>query len=232
VTGLMEALTRAVEGGFGLALAASFLWGVASIVLSPCHLSGIPLLVAFLSRDASAGSARPYRVASLFALGLVVSVALVGAATAALGRIAGDLGNGANWLVALVLAFVGLALLDVVRLDFSSPNLTRFRGGGERAAFLAGLFFGSATGPCTFAFLAPVLGAGFRAGHQGWLPGAGLVAAFGLGQGLTVVAAGGSIGAVQAFLQNRRAQSASLAFRRVLGGAALLAALYYVHKAA
>lgn len=232
MTGLLEALTRAVEGGFGLALAASILWGVASIVLSPCHLSGIPLLVAFLSRDAPEGSARPYRVASLFALGLVASVALVGVATAGLGRIAGDLGNRTDWLVALALAFAGLTLLDVVRLDFSSPNLSRFRGGGGHAALLAGLFFGSVTGPCTFGFLAPVIGAGFRAGQQGWLPGVALVAAFGLGQGLTVVAAGGSIGAVQAFLDNRKAQSASLALRRTLGCLALLAALYYVHKAA
>ncbi|MEJ5171858.1 MAG: cytochrome c biogenesis protein CcdA, partial [Fimbriimonadales bacterium] len=137
MTGLMEALTRAVEGGFGLALAASFLWGVASIVLSPCHLSGIPLLVAFLSREASGGSPRPYRVASLFALGLVASVALVGAATAAVGRMAGDLGPWTNWLIAAVLALVGFALLDVLRLNFSSPNLARFQGRGARAAFLA-----------------------------------------------------------------------------------------------
>ncbi len=228
----MEALTRAVEGGFGLALAASFLWGVASIVLSPCHLSGIPLLVAFLSREASGGSPRPYRVASLFALGLVASVALVGAATAAVGRMAGDLGPWTNWLIAAVLALVGFALLDVLRLNFSSPNLARFQGRGARAAFLAGLVFGSAVGPCTFAFLAPVLGAGFRAGQEGWLAGSALVAAFGLGEGVTVVAAGGSVGAVQAFLDSRKAQTASLAFRRVLGVLALAASLYFVGKAA
>ncbi len=227
----MEALTRAVEGSFGLALAASFLWGVASIVLSPCHLSGIPLLVAFLSQDSAGGPPRPYRVAGLFALGLVASVALVGAATAALGRIAGDLGPWTNWLVAAALALVGLLLLDALRLNFSSPNLSRFRGGGARAALLAGLVFGSAVGPCTFAFLAPVLGAGFRAGQEGWLAGSALVAAFGLGEGVTVVAAGGSIGAVQAYLDSRKAQTASLAFRRLLGVAALAASLYYIGKA-
>jgi hypothetical protein len=37
VIALFETLARAVEGNFGLALAGSAAWGVASVLLSPCH---------------------------------------------------------------------------------------------------------------------------------------------------------------------------------------------------
>ena len=42
---LLASLTRAVEGAPAIAMGASFLWGILSIVLSPCHLASIPLIV-------------------------------------------------------------------------------------------------------------------------------------------------------------------------------------------
>ena len=35
----------------------AFLWGVASILLSPCHLAGVPLVVAYTGRNASLSAA-------------------------------------------------------------------------------------------------------------------------------------------------------------------------------
>ena len=48
---LFTSLTRAVEGSAPLALTAALVWGVLSIVLSPCHLSSIPLIVGFISEQ-------------------------------------------------------------------------------------------------------------------------------------------------------------------------------------
>ena len=41
---------RAVEGTPAIAMAASLVWGILSIVLSPCHLASIPLIVGFIER--------------------------------------------------------------------------------------------------------------------------------------------------------------------------------------
>jgi len=38
---LLTLLTRAVEGGSLIALGAAFVWGILSILLSPCHLASI-----------------------------------------------------------------------------------------------------------------------------------------------------------------------------------------------
>jgi len=47
--GLFDALSRMLLASTWLALVGAFLWGVASVLLSPCHLAGIPLVVGFLS---------------------------------------------------------------------------------------------------------------------------------------------------------------------------------------
>ena len=46
--GVFNKLTKAVEGSVWIALAASFIWGILSILLSPCHLASIPLIVGFI----------------------------------------------------------------------------------------------------------------------------------------------------------------------------------------
>ncbi len=48
---LFSKLSHAVEGAPLVALGASFVWGILSIVLSPCHLASIPLSVGFISEQ-------------------------------------------------------------------------------------------------------------------------------------------------------------------------------------
>ncbi len=48
---IFTTLTQAVEGTAAIAIAASFVWGILSILLSPCHLASIPLIVGFVDRQ-------------------------------------------------------------------------------------------------------------------------------------------------------------------------------------
>lgn len=46
---LFITLSKAMDGTPALAIAGSFIWGILSILLSPCHLSSIPLIVGFVN---------------------------------------------------------------------------------------------------------------------------------------------------------------------------------------
>ena len=48
---LFTNLSHAVEGAPLIALTASVVWGILSIILSPCHLASIPLIVGFISEQ-------------------------------------------------------------------------------------------------------------------------------------------------------------------------------------
>jgi len=148
--GLFEELTAAVAGAAPVALAAGFAWGVLSVVLSPCHLASIPLIVGFLQGQDRPGRRRALALSSLFAAGILVTVAAVGAATAAAGHVTGDVGPVGNVLVAAVFIGVGLGFLDLVPLPLPAPARVGLRRRGAWAALVLGLFFGVALGPCTF----------------------------------------------------------------------------------
>jgi len=219
-------LTEAMTGAPWLALLAAVGWGVASLVLSPCHLASIPLIVGFIAERKDTTPRQAFGYALLFALGILISIAAVGGLTAAAGRILGDVGPWATYVVAIVLLLVGLHLLEILPLPWERGlSLPRFQG--KAAAVLLGLIFGVALGPCTFAYLAPVLGVIFGVART--QPGFAvlLLLAYGVGHCALIVAAGVSAEKVQQVLDWNGSSRGAKWLRRVcgllvLGGAAWL----------
>jgi cytochrome c-type biogenesis protein len=197
---LFTTLSRAVEGAPWLALSASALWGVLSIVLSPCHLASVPLIVGFISGQGRVSAGRAFWIASLFSAGILVTIALIGILTAAAGRMLGDVGSWGNYFVAFIFFLVGLHLLGVVPMPWSGPGQAQVARKGLVAAFLLGLFFGVALGPCTFAYMAPMLAVSFQWGASHPIYAAALLLAYGIGHCSIIILAGTSTEWVQRYL--------------------------------
>ena len=83
---LFTQLTHAIEGTPAVALTAAMLWGILSILLSPCHLASIPLIVGFVGEQGSITTRRAFSLSLLFATGILVTIALIGILTASVGR--------------------------------------------------------------------------------------------------------------------------------------------------
>jgi len=228
---LFAALGRAVEGTPAVALAAAFAWGVLSVLLSPCHLASIPLIVGFIDGQGPVPPRRAFVISTLFSVGILVTIALVGAVTAAAGRMLGDVGAVGNYLVAAVFFVVGLHLLDVIPMPWSGPGQVGMKRKGLFAAFVLGLLFGVAVGPCTFAYMAPMLAVAFRAGAAGVAYGAVLLAAYGVGHCSVIVVAGTSTGLVQRYLDWNERSRGAVILRRACGVLVLSAGLYLVYSA-
>jgi cytochrome c-type biogenesis protein len=223
-------LSDAMNGAPWLAVLAAAGWGVASLVLSPCHLASIPLIVGFIAERKDTTPKQALGYAFLFALGILLAIAVVGCATAAAGRMVGDVGPWANYAVAVVLVLVGLHLLGVLTLSWEGGvSLPRYQG--KAAALLLGLIFGVALGPCTFAYLAPVLGVVFGVAHTHPGFAAILLLAYGIGHCALIVAAGVSAEKVQQVLNwNSRSRGATW-LRRICGLLVLAGAAWLVYTA-
>ncbi len=221
-------LTLAMGDSFELALVAAVGWGVLSILLSPCHLSSIPLVIGYIGSQRSTGRSHPYALSLVFALGILLTIGIVGFATASAGRMMGDVGRWGNLVVAAVFFIVGLYFLDVFTLSWGSV-LTKVKiAQGWPGALLLGLVFGIGLGPCTFAFMAPVLGVAFSMASSDTLRAVGLVAAFGLGHCAVIVAAGGAVGLVQRYLNWTEESRGATVLRRGAGVLVILAGVYFV----
>ena len=227
---LLTAFGRAFESSATLALPAAFAWGVLSVLLSPCHLSSIPLVVAWMSGgDELPTGRRALLLSGSFAAGILASIAAVGAATAAAGRMVGDVGRTGTWLLAALFVAVGLNLLGLLPLPaWSAPSGAPGRRGAG-GALLLGLLFGVALGPCTFAFMAPLLALAFRAGAERMLYGVLLVGLYGLGHSVAIVAAGTSAQSVQRWLAWQGGPRAVAALRAFAGIAVIAGGVYFLH---
>ncbi|MDP2896689.1 MAG: cytochrome c biogenesis protein CcdA, partial [bacterium] len=197
---LFTALTEAIEKAPALALTAAFVWGILSILLSPCHLASVPLVVGFMGGIENLRASRGAVIASVFAAGIFITIAVVGAVTALLGGLVGDVGSAGNYVVAIVLFVIGLHLLGVIPMPWSGGGRLMPKRKGLVGAFVLGLLFGVAVGPCTFAYFMPVLGFAFLSGQTNALYGTVLVAVTAIGHCSVIIAAGTAAGALQRYL--------------------------------
>jgi cytochrome c-type biogenesis protein len=124
---------------------------------------------------------------------------------------------------------VGLYLLDIVRLPWDGPSLGQTRFKGTLAALVLGLIFGIGLGPCTFAFMAPVLGVVFQVSQTDALLSFALLAAFAIGHCFVIVLAGTLTKKVSEYLKWTENSKTTKYIKRVCGVLVMLGGVYLVY---
>ncbi|HUT61562.1 MAG TPA: cytochrome c biogenesis protein CcdA [Phycisphaerae bacterium] len=228
---LFATLTHAVGGTPAVAIGAAFVWGILSILLSPCHLASIPLIVGFIDKQGHISTKRAFLISTLFAVGILITIAVIGMITAAAGRMMGDVGRYGNYFVAFIFFVVGLHLLNVIPMPWSGPGQVGMQRKGVLGAFILGLVFGVALGPCTFAYMAPILGVAFKVATTNPAYGALLLLIYGVGHCSVIVAAGTSTEMVQHYLNWNERSKGTLIVKYVCGVLVLLGGIYLIYVA-
>ncbi|MCK5529270.1 MAG: cytochrome C biogenesis protein [Kiritimatiellae bacterium] len=224
-------LTHAVNGTPLIALSAALIWGILSLLLSPCHLASIPLIIGFIDDQGRTSTMRAFLSSLLFSAGILLTIAIIGVITAAAGRMIGDIGQYGNYIVALVFFIVGLHLLGVIPSPWSSPEKIGIKRKGFFAAFLLGLIFGIALGPCTFAYMAPILSITFKLSAEQPIYASSLLIIYGIGHCLVIIIAGTATELVQKYLHWNETSKGSLILKRICGILIILGGLYMLYIA-
>ena len=220
-------LSNALYTSVFLALTASFLWGILSILLSPCHLTSIPLIVGFIDEQGMISTKRAFLISLLFSVGILITIGIIGLITGLMGRMLGDIGNIGNYVIAVIFFIIGLHLLELIPLPFvGRANQPKFKKKGPLAAFVIGLLFGIALGPCTFAYMAPMLGVVFSVSSTNIIYGASLILAYALGHCIIIVMAGTFAGIVQKFLHWNEKTKGAVIVKKVCGVLVILGGIY------
>ncbi|HIJ67576.1 MAG TPA: cytochrome C biogenesis protein [Planctomycetes bacterium] len=228
---LFTQLTRAVESRWFIAIAASFVWGVLSILLSPCHLASVPLIVGFIDEQGRISTRRAFGISTLFAGGILITIGAIGGVTAAAGRMLGDVGRYGNYIVAVIFFIVGLHLLDVIPMPWSGPGHVGMKRKGAFAALVLGLVFGIALGPCTFAYMAPMLGVTFAVAATNLWYGVLLLVVYGVGHCSVIVLAGTCTGLVQRYMNWTERSRGAVVVKKICGALVLVGGIWLVYTA-
>jgi len=228
---LFTTLTHAVEGKAFVAITASLVWGMLSIVLSPCHLASIPLIIGFIDEQGRISTRRAFYISLLFSVGILITIGVIGAITAGTGRMMGDVGLYGNYFVAGIFFLVGLHLLGVIPMPWTGPGQVGMKRKGALAAFILGLVFGIALGPCTFAYMAPMLSVTFRLATTNLQYGMLLLLMYGVGHCSVIVFAGTFTEVVQSYLNWNEKSKGAMWIKRMCGLLIILGGLWMVYTA-
>jgi cytochrome c-type biogenesis protein len=179
---LFEKLTMALYGNPGIAIGASFLWGILSILISPCHLASIPIVVAFINEQKDISTKKAFFISLNFSIGILITLLIAGIIASFAGLLLGSFDTILRIIVSLLLLLVGLYFLGIVPMpDFASGKDRRIKNRPYLSGLILGLVFGLALGPCALAFMAPILGIVMSSiSSQLWFC-IGLIAAFIIG---------------------------------------------------
>ncbi len=226
---IFEWLSNSMQSNLIIALTASLLWGMLSILLSPCHLASIPLIVAFIGEQGKTSSKRAFWLATSFSLGILATITVIGLITGLLGRMLGDIGSYGNYIVAIIFFIIGLHLLEVIQLPFlGKTNRPSFQKKGILAAFGLGLIFGIAIGPCTFAYMAPMLGIVFTVSTTRLYYGVLLLIFYGIGHCSVIIFAGTFTEIIQNYLNwNESSQGVGIV-KKICGVLIILGGMYLI----
>ncbi len=204
-----------------------FLWGMVSVLFSPCHLASIPLIVSYVAgQDKEVKGRQAAAYALLFTLGLFTTIAVIGILCSLLGRMLGDIGPYWVILVGLVLLWVSLDMLGLSRWSLSGGGLSRLKVRGMTGAVVLGLAYGVLSGSCTFGFIAPILA--IITIQEKIATGLAFIILFGIGHCLPIAVAGSSTALVKKLMANAAWQKGGVVLRRSAGAAIGLLGLYFI----
>ncbi len=224
-TTLSGALTQSPE----IAIAAAFTWGMLSVILSPCHIACIPLIVGFIDGQGNITTKRAFGLSLLFGFGILITIGVIGLITGLMGRMVGDIGGYGSYFVAIIFFAIGLNLMRVLPLPFmeggANPNYKRK---GFLAAFILGLLFGIALGPCTFAYMATMLGVVFSMASTQIVFALSLLLAYGIGHCAVLVFAGTFTEVVEHYLHWSEISQGAVILKKVCGILVMLGGVYLI----
>jgi cytochrome c-type biogenesis protein len=216
-----------MTGAPAMAALGCFLWGMVSVLFSPCHLASIPLIVAYVGGQEQILQPRQAVAYSIsFTFGLFTTIAAIGVICALLGLMLGDVGNYWQILVGIVLIWVALGMMGVESCSASGSLLYHLNLRGLGGAFALGLAYGILSGSCTFGFIAPILA--IITIQQQLAIGILFIFLFALGHCLPIVIAGSSTALVRKLIENQSWQGVSMWFRKGAGALIAVLGIYFI----
>lgn len=142
----------------------------------------------------------------------------------------GDIGSSyGNYIVAIIFFVMGLHLLEIIPLPFlGRSNQPAFRKKGLWAAFGLGLIFGIALGPCTFAYMAPMLGIVFTMSVTQFFYGVALLFIYSIGHCSVIIFVGTFAGMIQNYLNWNERSNGVAWVKKICGILIILGGIYLI----
>ena len=219
----LETLSTLIKANLWLAPVLAILAGVLT-AFTPCSLSTIPLVVAYVGGTADNDTKKSFRLSLVFALGMTVTFTLLGVVASLAGKL---IGRAASWwyiVLGVLMVLMALQTWEVFNFIPSTFLISKNKRRGYIGALIAGILGGIFSSPCATPVLIALLALVASQGKLLW--GVMLLLLYSAGHSILVLIAGTSMGFVKKLTTNEKYGRASKVIKIVLGSLILLLAFY------
>ena len=211
----------------------AFFWGMCSVILSPCGIAAIPLVVGYIQNTDKPSRWQAFKISCAFCSGIVLNILLVGFVTSSFALLIGGKEAYLTLFVAAVFILMGLHLIGLIHLKFFSlrkSGQAQKDRSGLWGALTLGIVSGLALGPCTIAYISPVLSLAAAQATQSLSLAVGLVAAYALGYSAVLILSGTFAQLASGWLQSEKGQRALKILNIVCGVVLIAVGIYLAHS--
>ncbi len=206
-----------------------FLWGIASVILSPCGISMIPLVVGYVSNSDTPTKLKAFQISCAFCIGIIFNLTLIAFIMSGIGMLFNGHENILTLIVAITFILMGLNLVGVLNIKFLRIN-SRIKGTESqnlKGAIILGILSGLAVGPCSIAYVSPVLSLAMsKASFEGII----LILIYALGYSFVLILAGTFTQIFTGYLQSEKGDLI-LKFVNIICGLGLIAGgIYFIYE--
>ncbi len=219
----LETLSALIKANLWLAPILAILAG-ALTAFTPCSLSTIPLVVAYVGGTADNDTKKSFRLSLVFALGMTVTFTVLGVVASLAGKL---IGRAASWwyiVLGVLMVLMALQIWEVFNFIPSTFLINKNRRRGYIGALIAGILGGIFSSPCATPVLIALLALVASQGKILW--GVLLLLLYSVGHSILVIIAGTSMGFIKKLTSNERYGRASKIIKIFLGSLILLLAFY------
>ncbi|MCF7919577.1 MAG: cytochrome C biogenesis protein [Candidatus Cloacimonetes bacterium] len=228
---MLENLATALYGAPVIAALAALGWGILSVLLSPCHLSSLPLIIAYINRQDGIKPRQAFNISLAFSLGILVTMLIMAVISFTIGILLGPVELLLNIFVSLLLLLAGLYFLDLLPITGGIELIDkRLHKSPYWNGFYLGILLGIGLGACALAFMAPILSISISNISVRPVFSITLMLAFIIGHCGIIVAAGTFMETLKKYLRWNHTSRGTVYIRRISGILIIIAAIYNLIK--
>ena len=191
---------------------------------TPCSLSTIPLVVAYVGGTADNDTKKSFRLSAVFALGMTITFTVLGVIASLAGKL---IGRAASWwyiVLGVLMVLMALQTWEVFNFIPSTFLISKNTKRGYIGSLIAGILGGIFSSPCATPVLIALLALVASQGKLLW--GILLLLLYSAGHSILVLIAGTSMGFVKKITTIEKYGRVSKVIKIVLGTLILLLAFY------
>jgi|GEM_PF-267325 len=222
-----------LESGSYAALLGALIWGIFSVILSPCGVAMLPLVVGYIENSEDPDIWSAFKISLAFCSGIVVNLLLIGALVVSVGAAFGGYEVWVTIFVGLIFIIIGLHLMGIVHIPWVlGGSIGQTKYGGLKGALVLGTLSGLALGPCSFAYATPILTLAAKlAGNDDIFRASAIIISYAVGYSIMLVIAGTGAKWLSGFLNWQHGGRAIKILNFICGIALIAGGVYFLWNA-